>query len=313
MKKLLICLVALHLALAGCSKREAGQIAGILVMVPAVLVCAPFVSTKASLTEAFPDAPQTQALAKAAAAGDLGKMDGLVAHGADVNARGAGGATVIGWALYKQNLDGFRHLLELGADPNTTWDAATLPDHLYIGCSVMHASRGAFLRAALAAGGDPNLECGGKRLIESRSLNTDLDELALLESHGLTYDFMTADGEPFLCEAAGFKGYKLVYHMLNTGLDPWVKDAKGTTLYDRMQPVIRYIGPRGSTWLIEDQKVWFWRCVQFMEEHGAVFTMTPEAEEARELALEGTSARRVRRWLQESGREATRETNSTAP
>ena len=54
----------------------------------------------------------------AAAKGDVGEIDSAVQAGADVNAQGKYGITPLFWAIQAHSKDGFRRLLEKGADPN---------------------------------------------------------------------------------------------------------------------------------------------------------------------------------------------------
>ena len=68
-----------------------------------------------SLETMFPD-ESVRALAKAAAKGRVGTVEELVDLGVDVNASGTKGATPLFWAM--SNYNGFKKLLELGADPN---------------------------------------------------------------------------------------------------------------------------------------------------------------------------------------------------
>ena len=58
------------------------------------------------------------ALAVAAARGDSERIDDLVAHGADPNARAGNGMTPLMWAIQARNKAGFRRLLLRGADPD---------------------------------------------------------------------------------------------------------------------------------------------------------------------------------------------------
>ena len=100
----------------------------------------------------FPD-PAVRALAAAAAKGKLAEVDRLIADGVDVNAQGRSRGTPLFWAM--ANLEGFKRLLEHGADPNVIF---------VLGTSVVHTAAKfedpSFLIAALSHGGDPNLVGG---------------------------------------------------------------------------------------------------------------------------------------------------------
>ncbi|MGX2040485.1 ankyrin repeat domain-containing protein [Methylocaldum sp. MU1018] len=60
-----------------------------------------------------------QALFAAAAAGQLERLDSLLARGADVNAKNGAGRTPLMGAAFSGNVRAIRKLLAFGADPNT--------------------------------------------------------------------------------------------------------------------------------------------------------------------------------------------------
>ncbi|XPV77647.1 MAG: hypothetical protein ACNI27_06950 [Desulfovibrio sp.] len=67
-----------------------------------------------SLPEIFPDTPQARLLARAAARGDIKKMDNLVAEGADVNASSSVGLTIPYWLVHHPNVKGrFIHIVSV--------------------------------------------------------------------------------------------------------------------------------------------------------------------------------------------------------
>ena len=108
-----------------------------------------------SLARMFPD-EEMRALARAAGRGRVGRVDELVASGADVNGLGRSDGTALWWALRRRNLEGFTRLLEHGADPNRL-----IGGPHYEATTIMHEAAAeedpAFLAAALRHGGDPNV------------------------------------------------------------------------------------------------------------------------------------------------------------
>jgi TPR repeat protein len=100
-----------------------------------------------------------QELAAAGARGDVKTIDLLVAGGVDVNKAGTGGVTPLYWAFYAFSKEGFKRLLEHGADPN-----AVVKDGKSI---VMLAARfkndPAYHKLALEYGGDKNVKFGDAR------------------------------------------------------------------------------------------------------------------------------------------------------
>ncbi|MFV0423847.1 ankyrin repeat domain-containing protein [Oleidesulfovibrio sp.] len=193
MKKLLCTSLIMVSLLAGCSKRDfygAAFPATLLVLSPVALVTTPFVPDSGpTLAESFPDDIQTRRMARAAAQGDIKTIDRLVTEGADVNARGAHNATVLMWTLHKRNMKGFKHLLSLGANPNVEWTLQS--DEFRHACSVMHTIHAEYLQAALAAGGNPNLECDGERPMTHHIFFNSTPVLKMLTDHGAELDYMT--------------------------------------------------------------------------------------------------------------------------
>ena len=102
----------------------------------------------------YPD-DQVEALVRAAAEGDVAGMETAVAAGADVNYSGLNGFRPLYWPMLAGNKEGFRALLELGADPLLT---------AHKGHSVIDTAAGAddpeYLRILLEQGFDPNIPIG---------------------------------------------------------------------------------------------------------------------------------------------------------
>ena len=149
-------------------------------------------------------------LAKAAGKGQIEKINQLVGEGVDVNSLGKSNATPLFWAM--RDIDGFKRLLELGANPNILFDD---------GGSVMHWAAQhknvAYLKLALEFGGDPNL--GDIKLNESplfevitHNLNA---RVALLINAGADVNHRNWAGETVIFLAARMNQYELVYKMLD--------------------------------------------------------------------------------------------------
>lgn len=73
--------------------------------------------------EKYYDDPVQIELCHAILANDLEGIDKAVADGADVNARGKGGMTPLLWSYAENNPERLLKLLQLGADPNATWES----------------------------------------------------------------------------------------------------------------------------------------------------------------------------------------------
>jgi len=268
--------------LSGCGKQEmiaVGTIAAVVVAAPIVLPYAAM-TTKSDVKKAFPDSTQTQMLAKASGKGDLSKIDKLIAKGADVNAKGKDGITVLAWALHSKNYRGFNHLLKIGADPNITW-GKDLPEYFYVRDSVMHSAEGIFLQTALEAGGNPNLSSDGKRVVETKHWYCNIGDFKILEPYGLEYEFITEDGSPFINTLAYRKCYNLICYILKKGVNTSLKDQYGSTLFDIMQTSIARLDRSTYAWLNDTQKKWLWSCVEIMENKGYDFSLSPTAQAER--------------------------------
>ena len=101
----------------------------------------------------YPD-ELTAELATAAGDGDTAKMDELIEQGADVNATGLDGNTLLVWAFKMENLTGFKHLLIKGTNPDLYyglgWDEAIIAD-------IILWKEYDYLKAILDAGANPDL------------------------------------------------------------------------------------------------------------------------------------------------------------
>ncbi|WP_157917518.1 ankyrin repeat domain-containing protein [Pseudodesulfovibrio profundus] len=225
-----------------------------------------------SVREMFPGDMKTQALALAAADGDIERMDRLVARGADVNARGTYGVTLPTWVIQHPNISGFKHLMELGADPNIHWDNGKALLHWIafktddIGIE--------YLKMALdIGGGDPNVErpSNGKRPIQNilwqRKYRN--DGFALLYNAGADLDYKDKYDVSLVHHTIRAEAYDLVYFMLIQGVD-YSESQKGiiTTVKNQSER-------RGLVNANHPQYMWFWRCVNFFEKQGMSFDFLP--------------------------------------
>lgn len=229
-----------------------------------------------SIEEFLPGNPMAQALAKAAARGDVAEMDRLVAQGADVNARGAHGATLPVWVLEHPNPVGFRHLMELGADPNIFWNSGrTLMDWAAILSNEIGAD---YLRMAIEiGGGDPNLETPDRfrsRPVESALHPNDLEAFAVLYNAGAEIDYWGPYGGTLVKSAAGMDHFRLAYFMLEQEVNYQQKNKLGFNLCNRLQSRFNR-NSHFATDSTNHQYMWFWRCIDFLEKRGEVFDIPP--------------------------------------
>lgn len=222
-----------------------------------------------SLETLFPD-PLIRELASAAGRGRLTEIEEVVNSGIDVNSQGSQGATPLFWTLRRSNIDGYRKLLELGADPNL----------IFAGGSVMHWAANhsdiRFLELALHHGGNPNLRAGriGETpLLETIGVDGNLEAMRLLLDYGADIDMATSGDEnsiasmggitPLLAAAALVR-FDLVIELLERGADYTLVEDNGMGLVDYIdsykgrfsptsqqlnsyQEVVSYLRERGVT------------------------------------------------------------------
>ncbi len=234
---------------------------------------APLPLHRMSVTEMFPGDSQAQALALAAAAGDIERINKLVARGANVNAVGSYGVTLPTWTLYHPNKAGFKRLMELGADPNINWnDGDTLLHWITFKTDEIGIE---YLQMALEiGGGDPNVERpgNGNRPIENVFFLTTFkhNAFSLLYNAGSEIDYKDKFDVPLVKKAARAEDYELVYFLLTQGVD-YTTANKGVDSSMKIQVKRRGMGKKGTS-----QYMWFWRCVDFLEKQGMVFDFLPE-------------------------------------
>jgi len=225
-----------------------------------------------SVTDMFPGDRQAQALAVAAAAGDIKRIDKLVARGANVNAVGTRGITIPTWVIQHPNIKGFRRLMELGADPNIHWGSGRTLLHWI---TLMTDKIGIeYLQMALEiGGGDPNIEripFGCRPIDDTVSYRRKHDAFIILYNAGAEIDYKDKLDIPLVEKAATGEQYEIVYFLLTQGVDYTSKHG-GLTSTIEHQSKRMGMGKKGTI-----QYMWFWRCVDFLEKKGMVFDFLPE-------------------------------------
>jgi len=182
-----------------------------------------------TLDTMFPDR-ELRALARAAAKGETERIDNLVRNGVDANGRGTSGAVPLYWAMH--NIQGFRHLLKLGADPNVIFDDGGSVFHW----AVTHKNS-AFYEALLEHGADPNLRAGALQwtpLFHVLHGNLKQRVAPLLEA-GADIDARDATGMTPLMVAAMHGQFDVVYDLLRRGADYKVTTVNGINLVDVLE------------------------------------------------------------------------------
>ncbi|TWH99749.1 hypothetical protein IP90_03057 [Luteimonas cucumeris] len=170
--------------------------------------------------------PATALLADAVKAGDAARIKELVAGGANPNAQGEHGTTMLQWAMLNDSRKGFDALLAAGADPARGNDDGMTTVHL-----AAMADRESWLRALLDHGASPDTPNTVTQatplmsaLLAERADNADL----LLEA-GAKVGAADRQDNTALHLAAKINETARVLQLLEAGADPNAKNAQGVT------------------------------------------------------------------------------------
>jgi ankyrin repeat protein len=225
-------------------------------------------------------------LTTAADKGDAEAIKKLVNDGVNVNSRISGGVTPLMHCLMQRNKEGFRALLENGADPNVI---------MQNGRTVMHVAAmedSLYLQEALAHGGDPDLLNKGNRsspgrtpLFEAVAIHTSVrdpislshpENVRLLIASGADVNHKNDKGTTPLSLAAECGQYEAMFMLLEAGADfrtirppsgsweSWV-DSQGKHKWE-------FLGDQ------KDSRQYYVKVCEFLAAHG-VKVQVPEDEE----------------------------------
>jgi hypothetical protein len=228
-----------------------------------------------NVRQMFPGDREAQKLALAAAKGDIELMNKLVVRGADVNAQGIRGVTLPTWVIYHPNKEGFKRLMELGADPNIHWNnGKTLLHWIAFMTDVIGPE---YLQMALEiGGGNPNVSNPlryGERPIELACMNRKYrdEAFALLYNAGAEIDYKGAVGNPLVDRVLRVDAFEIAYFLLTQGVD-YTSD-KGSGIAG----TVRYSYAKDADGKVYyPENMWFWRCVDFLEKEGVVIDLLSE-------------------------------------
>jgi ankyrin repeat protein len=172
----------------------------------------------------FPN-ENVRALARAAGNGRIRKINDLVADGIDVDSKGTQGATPLFWAF--RDVDGFRRLLELGANPNVVFGDGNSAMRWSI-----YMEDPKFLELLLQHGGDPNLESDvllGSPIHLACSYGQ-LTKLRILIEAGADLDIQDSFGRTPLIVAADAAEFEVIHTLLTSGADYSIREKNGYSL-----------------------------------------------------------------------------------
>ena len=189
-----------------------------------------------------------RSLAKAAARNDIKKVQELINSGVAVNSVGVGNFTPLYWALKKGSKEGFKMLLENGANPNLLWKD---------GGSVIHYSAAMddldFLSLCLRYNGDAELSDGveGKTPIFYAVEEKRVKNIELLLARGANINALDSSQSTPLVFAAMLNQYDMVHYLLQAGGDPAIKNRWGKGL--------NYLLEKSSRTMDRSSSLWAWR------------------------------------------------------
>jgi len=170
--------------------------------------------------------PRVAALADAALAGDAARVRSLVKDGADPNAHGDHGVTLLEWALLRKDLRGMQALLDAGADPSRPGVGGATALHM-----AAMADDPSYLRLLLDRRADPNAPHGVTQAppLAAALMNPKDDAFQLLLAHRADPNRADRLGNTPLHVAAKVHKTQCVLRLLEAGADPTRRNQQGIT------------------------------------------------------------------------------------
>jgi ankyrin repeat protein len=196
--------------------------------------------------------PDTLALAEALMANDGARIAELLAAGADLDAGGRDGMTMLQWQIFRGDHRRFRWLLDLGADPDAPgWYEDTA---VHLAAQYMNTS---FLEILLDHGANPNAV--NKRQGQTPLFNAldtrRQDNVELLIARGADIEHADLSGTRPLLHAARINSSENVVRFLQLGADPEATDNLGVTFqpsFFRTDPaLLSHEARRSREWVVD--------------------------------------------------------------
>ena len=192
---------------------------------------------KTMTPEQFFTEPLQVRLAVAVDRGDSGAVDAAVRDGADVNARGKDGFSILYWAMARNAAAGFEALVKNGADVTAECrDPAVVTDvreQDFIIRLALSADNPEFLRAVLRHGFDPDYilnEESKETLLFLAVYRHSEPAMQFLLDAGASIDHRNCAGYTAMGSAMQVRDYQAVWFLLQGGADPLVRSDGGRDL-----------------------------------------------------------------------------------
>ena len=186
--------------------------------------------------------PLVARLADAVAQGDAAEIDALVKQGADVNATGKLGYTLLTWAMFNSNPRGFEILLDHGADPfRPAWDRpeghSLSEKPPFVAELCVGTKRSDYLQALLKRGMDPNHpRSDGTPMLFHAVWQRHIPHAAMLLDAGADINSVSqGDGYTPLMNAVEVSQFKMAIYLLKRGADPTIRTKWGHNAIDDVQ------------------------------------------------------------------------------
>lgn len=207
-------------------------------------------------------------LAGAIRARDEGRIAALIDQGADVEATGRHGMTMLEYAVQVDSLPGITALLQAGADPDRTGYGEDAALHLATGNPPLMA-------ALLDGGADPDVENATTKQtpLNHACLALSPESFEVLVAAGADLNHQDWSGELALHTCASTNQGGIILRMLDLGVDPMAPASGGGTFQDVYfsYPPPEVLNDRA----VEERR----RIVSWLVDHG--YPLVPAAERYR--------------------------------
>lgn len=222
-------------------------------------------------------------LVLAANKGDIKKIDELVKKGVDVNYKGKKDVTPLFAQISSLNLQGFKRLLEHGADPNIpAEDGSSVMWYVACGGEVSKETL-PMLKLCLEHNGNPNWvyrkegrdEKGFERFEDGRPIlcaailynDYPLEAVKILLDAGADINIKDKMGQNALWYARCGGHYDVLYYLLKRGADYLAKDNYGKNFIWSLEEYPN-MAAGGSKKELERQRIWKKKVIEFLKEKG---------------------------------------------
>ncbi|TDF34610.1 ankyrin repeat domain-containing protein [Alteromonadaceae bacterium M269] len=176
--------------------------------------------------------PSELQLALAAGKGDSEKVATLIQNGVNPNSQGKMGLPILFWPIRTGNIEGFKLLLEAGADPDVKWDTGSSVTHWSV-----ELSDSRYLELSLRHGGniDSINPSSGDTLIFNAMNPQGRVNLNVILANAPNLDAQNKKGNTPMLVAASLNQFDIVYKLLELGADYKIRNQWEVSVLDRLK------------------------------------------------------------------------------